>query len=246
MSLLDSLNGMIGKRPSDEPPAPGYEHFGGEPADPRNSRYWRSIPHLARIAIPTMADYMIEIVSRIRAHAAGIDDATGPFMDPFIDAEAEAVGVAIEERHVDQVRTEQGLWADEDTIAYRHQQNAQILKTQLGIADDDYRAGRDALLGEPGATPAWDAAITGKRHTPALPVPGLPVPGLPVPRPVEDTTTGTTNETPEPTEARPAATGHLRKTRRDDSPAREDGAEEIGRDNEIGAEAPEELDEEAA
>lgn len=45
MSILDSLNGLLGKRPSDEPPAPGYEHFGGEPADPRNSRYWRSIPH---------------------------------------------------------------------------------------------------------------------------------------------------------------------------------------------------------
>ena len=56
MSLFDNLNGLLGKRPSEEPPAPGYEHFGGEPADPRNSRYWRSIPHPVRIAIPTMAD----------------------------------------------------------------------------------------------------------------------------------------------------------------------------------------------
>ncbi|NWL10270.1 hypothetical protein DM793_04035 [Paenarthrobacter nitroguajacolicus] len=244
MSILETLNGLLGKRPSDEPAAPGYEHFGGEPADPRNSRYWRSIPHMARIAIPTMADYMIEIVSRVRAHAAGIDDATGPFMHPLIDAEAEAVGVAIEERHQDQVRTEQGLWADEDTIAYRHQQNAQILKTQLEIADADYRAGKDALLGEPGATPAWDAAVTSTRHTPALP---MPVPGLPAPRAVEDTPARATDEAPEPVQARPAPAGPARKNRRSETASEEAGTEESGRVYEIqGAEAPEELDEEAA
>jgi hypothetical protein len=242
MSLFDTLNGMIGKRPSDEPPAPGYEHFGGEPADPRNSRYWRSVPHLVRIAIPTLADYMIEVVSRVRAHAAGIDDATGPFLDPLIDAEAEAVGVAIEERHLDQVRTEQGLWADEDTIAYRHQQHAEILKTQLEIADANYRAGRDALLGEPGVTPKWNDAVTGKRHTPALPVPRLPVPG----------TTAASDAAAEPSPApettvRPATAGPARKTRRSETVGEEAGTEERVRANEIhGAEAPEELDEEAA
>lgn len=242
MSLFDSLNGLLGKRPSDEPPAPGYEHFGGEPADPRNSRYWRSIPHLARIAIPTMADYMIEIVRRVRAHAAGIDDATGPFLFEQINTEAEAVGVAIEEHHQDQVRAEQGLWADEDTIAYRHQQNAQILKTQLEIADADYRAGKDALLGEPGATPAWDAAITGKRHIPALPMPGLPVP-----RAVEDGHSRATYEAPKTAQTRPATAGPAGKTRRSETASEEARTEESVHANEIhGAEAPEELDEEAA
>lgn len=176
MSIFETLNNMFGKRPTDDPPAPGYEHFGGEPVDPRNSRYWRSIPHPGRIAIPTMADYLIEVVNRVRAHKEGIDDATGPFLFKQIETEAEAIGVAIEERYLDQVRTEQGLWADEDTIAFQHEQEARILKTQLGIADSDYRGGRDALLGEPGATPAWDKGVTGERRTPVLPVPGLPAP----------------------------------------------------------------------
>ncbi|WP_461186541.1 hypothetical protein [Arthrobacter sp. Z4-13] len=178
MSIIENLNKLFGKRPADESPAPGYEHFGGEPADPRNNRYWRSVPHPDRIAIPTMADYLIEIVHRTRAHVKGIDDATGPFLFDQIDAEAEAVGAAIEERYRDQVRTEQGLWADEDTLAYRQQQEAEILKAQLDIADADYRAGKDALLGEPGATPAWNAGITGKRHTPALPIPGIVLPKI--------------------------------------------------------------------
>lgn len=181
MSIFENLNKLFGKRPADEPPAPGYEHFGGEPADPRNNRYWRSVPHPDRIAIPTMADYLIEIVRRVRAHEAGIDDATGPFLFDLIDAEAEAIGVAIEERYRDQIRTEQGLWADEDTLAYRQQQQADLLKAQLDIADADYREAKDALLGKPGATPAWNAGITGKRHTPTLPIPGKV---LPAPDPV--------------------------------------------------------------
>lgn len=179
MSIFENLNKLIGKRPADEPPAPGYEHFGGEPADPRNNRYWRSVPHPDRIAIPTMADYLIEIVHRVRAHEAGIDDATGPFLFDLIDAEAEAIGAAIEERYRDQIRTEQGLWADEDTLAYRQQQQADLLKAQLNVADADYREAKDALLGKPGATPAWNAGITGKRHTPALPFPGMVLPQLP-------------------------------------------------------------------
>ena len=61
MSIFENLNKLLGKRPADEPPAPGYEHFGGEPADPRNNRSWRSVPHPDRIAIPTLADYLIEI-----------------------------------------------------------------------------------------------------------------------------------------------------------------------------------------
>ncbi|WP_142060004.1 hypothetical protein [Pseudarthrobacter sp. B4EP4b] len=182
MSIFENLNKLLGKRPADEPPAPGYEHFGGEPADPRNNRYWRSVPHPDRIAIPTMADYLIEIVHRTRAHVKGIDDATGPFLFDQIDAEAEAVGAAIEERYRDQIRTEQGLWADEDTLAYRQQQKAEILKAQLQIADTDYREARDALLGEPGATPAWNAGITGTRHTPALPTPSV------APSPTSDNT----------------------------------------------------------
>jgi len=178
MSIFDNL---FGQRPSNEPPKPGYEHFGGEPADPHNSRYWRSSPHLARIATPSMADYLIEIVRQVRAHAAGIDDATGQFLFRKIEAEANAVGVAVEERYLDQIRTEQGLWADEDALAYAQQLQAEIFKTQLEIADADYRAGKDALLGEPGATPAWNAAISGTRHTPALPRPGITLPGIPVP-----------------------------------------------------------------
>ena len=176
MSIFETLNNMFGKRPTEYPPAPGYEHFGGEPVDPRNSRYWRSIPHPGRIAIPSMADYLIEIVNRIRAQEKGIDDATGPCLVKQIGTEAEAIGVAIVERYLDQVRTEQGLWADEDTIAFQHEQEARILKTQLGIADADYRAGRDALLGEPGATPAWDKGVTSERRTPVLPVPGRAAP----------------------------------------------------------------------
>jgi hypothetical protein len=173
MSLFDKL---FGRRSSDKPPVPGFEHFGGEPIDPRNSRYWRSIPHPVRIAIPNMADSILETVSRVRAHAAGIDDGTAEFLDPWFDAEAVALGVAVEDRYLDQVRTEQGLWADEDALAYRLQLQAEALKNQLDIADADYRAGRDALLGEPGATPAWDAGITHTRHVPALPVPGMPAP----------------------------------------------------------------------
>jgi hypothetical protein len=237
MSLFDSLNGLLGKRPSEEPPAPGYEHIGGEPADPRNSRYWRSIPHPDRIAIPTMADYIIEIVSRVRAHAAGIDDATGPFLHPLIDAEAEAIGAAIEERYLDQVRTEQGLWADEDTIAYRHRQHAEILKTQLEIADADYRAGKDALLGEPGVTPKWNDAVTGKRHTPALPVPGLPVPA---PRPTENTKTSETT-------ARTDASEPLRRNRRADTPsenARASQSDDAAESDDV--QEPDELEEKAA
>ena len=173
MSLFDKL---FGQRPSEKPPAPGYEHFGGEPIDPRNSRYWRSIPHPIGIAISSMADSILETVSRVRAHAAGIDDGTAEFLDSWFDAEAEAIGVAVEARHLDQIRTEQGLWADEDALAFRLQLQAEALKSQLDIADADYRAGRDALLGEPSATPAWDASITHTRHTPVLPVPGMPVP----------------------------------------------------------------------
>lgn len=173
MSLFDKL---FGRRPSVKPPVPGYEHFGGEPIDPRNSRYWRSIPHPVRIAVPNMADSILETVNRVRAHAAGIDDGTAEFLDPWFDAEAEALGVAVEARYLDQVRTEQGLWADEDALAYRLQLQAEALKNQLDIADADYRAGKDALLGEPGATPAWDAGITHTRHVPALPVPGMPAP----------------------------------------------------------------------
>jgi hypothetical protein len=247
MSLFDSLNGLLGKRPSDEPPAPGYEHFGGEPADPHNSRYWRSIPHPGRTAVPTMADYIIEIVRRVRAHAAGIDDATGPFQHRLIDAEAEATGVAIEERYLDQVRTEQGLWADEDTIAYRHRQQADILKNQLGIADADYRAGKDALLGEPGATPKWNKGITAERHTPAIPVPGLPVPRpTTTPEPAPDPATADPGPAPETTLVS-AGSGPHRKTRHTEPPREGDHAAQSSGANEAdGAEAPDELDEKAA
>lgn len=242
MNLIDRLNNRLGWRRADDQPKPGYEHFGGEPADPRNSRYWRSIPHPSRIAIPTMGDYNIETASRVRAHEAGIDDATGPFLHPLIDAEAEAIGVAIEERYLDQVRTEQGLWADEDTLAYRHQLNAEILKTQLEIADADYRAGKDALLGEPGATPAWNEAITGTRHTPALPVPGMAAARLPAPAttPADDADAAPAapGQAPE-TKTQPSAPEPHRESHGTSSPTRENHPTD-------GAEEPDELDEEAA
>ena len=204
MSIFTSLAGLFGgKRPVDEPPAPGFEHFGGEPADPRHSRYWRSIPHPDRIAVPTLADYSIGIVDRVHDNKEAIDEATGPFLHPLIDAEADAIAVAVETQYLEQVRAEQGLWADEDAIAYHSRQRAELLRTQLDIADADYRAGRDALLGEPGATPEWDATLTKTRHEPALPVPGsVPsrTPGhgsdVQVPVPAAETGTAATGTTP--------------------------------------------------
>jgi hypothetical protein len=43
-NIFKSLNKVLGKRPAADQPKPGYGHFGGEPADPFNSRYWLSIP----------------------------------------------------------------------------------------------------------------------------------------------------------------------------------------------------------
>ena len=125
------------------------------------------------IANPTLTDYNIETASRVRAHAAGIDDATGPA--PFIDAEA--IAVDVEDRYLDQVRTDQGLWADEDTIAYRHRINAEFLKTQMEIADAE-------LPGREGRTP-WRTRRGLRHHWHAPhPRPGMAVPGLPAPRPM--------------------------------------------------------------
>lgn len=178
MSIFSKVAALFGgKRPVSKPPTPGFEHFGGEPADPSHSRYWRSIPHLDRITVPTLADYAIDIVNRVHSHKEGIDDATGPFLNPLIDAEADAIAVAIETHYLEQIRAEQGLWADEDTSAYRLRQRAELLRTQLDAADADCRAGRDALLGEPGATPAWDEGLTNSRYTPVLPIPGSLMPG---------------------------------------------------------------------
>lgn len=173
MSIISGMSGWFGsKRPVLEPPAPGFEHYGGEPADPSISRYWRSIPHSIGIPVPSLGDSALETARRVHSHANGIDEATGKFMDPLIDAEADAIGVAIEERYLDQIRAEQGLWADEDAGADRSRKAAELLRTQLDIADADFRAGRDALKGIPGDTPAWDANLSHEIHRPILPVPG--------------------------------------------------------------------------
>lgn len=173
MNIIHRISTWFGKKPQpQQPPTAGAQIYKSESGDPNKDPSWRSTPHNIGITIPSMADAALETTGTVHAHEKGIDAATGAFMFPLIDAEADATGVAIEERHLDQIRTEQGLWAEEAAQAQQSRNTADLLRTQLDRADADFRAGRDALLGIPGTTPAWDTNLSHEINLPTLPIPG--------------------------------------------------------------------------
>lgn len=157
----------------------GFEYYGAEPTDPSQDQHWRSRPHPTRTVVPSQIDWLAEVLKTLQDHRNGIDEATGPFLDALIDAQTRIHRIAARQHYPVQVRTDQGLYASEAGYLQQLRLQEQALLRRLSEADEDYRAGRDALLGIPGATPARDARTTsGGFHIPETELLPAPSPQL--------------------------------------------------------------------
>lgn len=193
MNLFDWI-ARLGRRPQQHTAEHGFENFGSQPADPSQDQYWRSIPHPARMSVPSHADWLAEILKTLQDHRNGIDEATGPFLDALIDAQTETHRLAAQQHYPIQIRADQGLYAGEAGYQEQLRLQERAFLRRISEADQDYRAGRDALLGTPGATPAWDARTGSAGHDApaagALPAPPPQTPEAalrlgPLPAPVD-------------------------------------------------------------
>lgn len=125
---------------------------------PEDTRWWRSYPREATCHVPGQFDFTARVRDLIMTYPQAFDDTTGTFLFPWLDTVQDSWIVEIERAFHNAVFQEKGLFIEDERRAREAAEDERRLHAAVTSWDKQYRAARDHLLGEKGATTAWDAS----------------------------------------------------------------------------------------